>query len=828
MNHCYKGNAISFSPFRAKPFVIILTFCLIFLNQLAAQSPVSDSSILQPLSLAKSDTIVKQKIDSLYYKVSGDSLTAPMEYLAEDSLVMDVPNKKLYLYGKTSEVKYAGNELTAPVIQFDQPSSTMRAELQKDSTGKVIAFPTFTQADFKSVSDTIVFNIKTGKGLTKGTYTQQGEMFVYGEKIKKTDAEVFYAQNGRFTSCNLDTPHFAFVSRKIKFINKKMAFTGPVHPEVEGVPLPIVLPFGIYPLIQGRHSGFIAPNITANDQLGLALEGIGYYKILSDNWDIVTRGTLYSYGGWTMNLNPRYYKRYHFQGNFSLDMQHFKSGFKGDPDYLSSNTFLVRWAHSVDSKARPGVTFSANVEAGSSKFNEQVPNSPNRNFKNTMTSSIAFSKTWKDKPFNLSVSANHNQNTTTRQILLNLPDVAFNVNTLYPFRRKDVGGDYKWYENLGIALITTARSTTQFYDTLDNIGQQLVDNIRWGARHQVPITLSLPPLGPLQVAPTVSYSEIWTQEKYIRQWNPTEQKLDTIVQKGFFTSRDMSYGIGMTTRIFGMFGFGKKSKVQAIRHEIRPNLSVSYKPNFNAGSYYDTQIDTLGNVQRSTYYERSVFGYFSEQQFGGINFNIDNVIQMKVRSSKDTAAALKKVSLIDGFNISGNYNFLLDSFQLSPLTVNMRSNLFEKISITANATFETYQFDTTGRRINELIWKKKPVSMGTLMSGGISLQSSFSGGEKSANTNPSSVKNKAGTVPGNINMDEYQQEAAYIQNNPNEFVDFSSPWDLALSYSLRFNRTPIAGSKVSFKTSLWSLLKNLYKESGVFVFENDTGLIVRE
>jgi hypothetical protein len=63
----------------------------------------------------------------------------------------------------------------------------MEASLEKDSLGKVISYPTFNQADFKTISDTIRFNMKTGKGITKGTYTQQGEMYVYGEKIKKVD-----------------------------------------------------------------------------------------------------------------------------------------------------------------------------------------------------------------------------------------------------------------------------------------------------------------------------------------------------------------------------------------------------------------------------------------------------------------------------------------------------------------------------------------------------------------------------------------------------------------------------------------------------------------
>src|SRR5207237_942832 len=121
----------------------------------------------------------------------------------------------------------------------------------RDSTGKVIAMPYYKQSEFVSESDSIRFNIKTGKGITKSTYTQQGEMYVYGDVFKKVTSDIFYAQRARITTCNLDTPHFAFVSNKLKVINKKLAITGPVHPEFEGVPIPIYLPFGIYPLTQG-------------------------------------------------------------------------------------------------------------------------------------------------------------------------------------------------------------------------------------------------------------------------------------------------------------------------------------------------------------------------------------------------------------------------------------------------------------------------------------------------------------------------------------------------------------------------------------------------
>ncbi|MEO8771160.1 MAG: putative LPS assembly protein LptD [Ferruginibacter sp.] len=750
--------------------------------------------IIEIKKATKTDSLYQFSVDTFSYKSSKDSLDAPISYHADDSMVLDVPTKKILLYGKTSTVKYLSSELGAPLIEFDQKTNLVSAILQKDSTGKVIAYPSYNDKDFKSISDTIRVNMKTGVGLTKGTYTQQGEMFVYGEKIKKVDANVFYALRGRFTTCNLDTPHFAFVSSKIKFINKKMAFSGPVHPEFEGVPLPIVLPFGIYPLTQGRHSGLIAPSFAANEQYGLSLDGLGYYKILSPVWDAVIRGTIYSYGGWNANLSPRYFKKYRYQGNFNLSAVRSKIGFKGDPDYQVRKEYNVRWTHSADTKARPGVTFQANVNAGTSKYNESVPNSPNLNFNNTLSSTINYGKVWQNKPFNIQVAANHDQNTTTGLINVNFPNISFNVNTIYPFRKKESVGTPKWYENLGIALNTNVRSGSHFYDST-NGWKQLSQNYKWGATHSVPITLSLPALGPVQISPSINYQEAWYQQKSRLYWNSADKSVDTAINKGFFTARDMSFGVGLSTRLFGSYLFRKNSKVQAIRHEVRPTLSVNYKPDLNSKNFYDVQTDSAGNYKTSySVFDNNIVGAFGRGKFAGLTFGIDNNIQMKVRNRKDTAAdAVKKITLIDGLGINGSYNFLLDSFRLSTLTVTARSNLFNKINITANASFDPYITDATGRRIDKLIWTKKVATLGTLTSGGISLSSQFKGGDKSSSPTQGGLTNNAAVQNRNLNttglpLDEYQQEALYMQNNPGEFADFSIPWTVDFSYSLRFTQ----------------------------------------
>ncbi len=740
----------------------------------------------------KADTADVPTADTFSIKYAKGALDAPITYHADDSMVLDVPDKKIRLYGKENKTTYQDNELVAPVIEYDQKTNIVSAYMQKDSLGNVISYAKFTQKDFNSQSDSLRFNLISGKGQTKGTYFTQNEMFVYATVSKKIDSSTIYAQKVRFTTCNLDTPHFAFVSNQVKFINQKMAFTGPVHPEFEGVPVPIVLPFGIYPLKQGRHSGVLAPTFTANAQLGLALEGLGYYKVLSDNWDVTARGTIYSYGGWTANVSPRYYKRYRYQGSFSADVQHLNFGLRSDPDFTGTRTFNLRWNHQADTKSRPGVSFSANVNAGSSKFNQFVPNSPARNFNNQLQSSVTYAKVW--KTMNITVSANHNQNTQSRLININLPDVGFNLNTIYPFRRKEAVGELKWYENLGIALNSNAKSLTSFIDTAGAIGKQIGSNFQWGAQHTVPITLSLPQIGALQLAPSVSYSERWYQQKLIRRWNSTAKKVDSTYNRSFYTARDMSFGASLTTRIFGMFTFGKKSKIQAIRHEIRPSFGLSYKPDFSKGTYQTVQTDTTGkNFSRLSVYDGSIFGAFSEGQFGGINFGIDNNISMKVRNPKDTGEnAIKKITLIDGLSVNGSYNLMADSFALSGFSFSARSNLFEKINITASATTDPYDLDSRGERTKNLIWKRKPLSLGRLTGGNVSVQSQFKGGSKDkkdkGNQKDLGRYQQQYDPATGLPLDDYQQEAAYINNNPGEFADFSIPWSVSLSYSLRFQR----------------------------------------
>ena len=728
--------------------------------------------------------------DTFNLKLSKDSLDAPVEYSAMDSMVLDVPTNKIILYSK-GNIIYKDMNLTADSIEMDQDSKMVTATFRRDSLGQIVGKPRMKQSESTMDADVIRYNFETQRGITQNTFTQQGEMYVQGERIKKINENELFAYRGIITTCNYDIPHFNFRTKKMKMVNKKLAVTGPVHPEFEGVPVPVYIPFGYFPMSQGRHSGLLPPEFTANEQFGLGLEGLGYYKVINDNLDVTFRSNVYSYGGWAAFVTPTYRKRYRYNGSLNLAVQ---SSRILSPDakqeFSTTRTYNVTWSHTMDSRARPGTNFSASVNAGSSKFNQFVANNPTRNYSNQMSSSITYSKTW-GSLYNLTASANHSQNNIDGRYNINLPTIAFTVNTFYPLQKKEFIGAPKWYEKLGIGLNTNIANQITFFDSSFSLAG-LIDTMQWGAQHSIPIQLALPQLGPLQIAPGISFQEKWYSRKFERRWNDVQNKVDTIIDKGFYSSRDVSFSLGLSSAIFGLYDrFGPKSSLRAIRHVIRPTFSMSYRPDVARKDFYTTQIDTNNNFYRFSYYDGSIFGPVSEGEFGGIGFGLDNNIEIKVRSKTDTTdGGIKKIRLLDGFGFNGSYNFLADSFKLSNITIYLRSTLFEKINITAGATLDPYQINESGFRQKQYAWQGGKFSPGRITNGNIAISTSF----QSKPDDPEKEKLAQEELRGLNNnlppmtLDEQYAQMDYIRQNPAEFADFNIPWSVNLSYSLSFTR----------------------------------------
>ena len=806
-NEKYSPSIVNISIFLILTLVFGSCFSGFSQDQKSAKSnnrPFSKKPLLNQIdsNLSKKAEIIKSldtnrlKMDTLGNKkdstksvqilrVSKDSIDAPVDYNATDSGVMIMSTKEFFLYGD-AKTEYGTAKLEAANIVYDQQTQNIRAYGAKDTTGSPLSNPKFLEGDIVSVNDSIYFNMKSGKGFTKNTNFQQGEIFVNANTMKKVSKDVAFAYKARFTTCNLDDPHFAFRTNKMKIITNKIGVSGPTFPEFEGVPFPIGIPFGIFPLAQGRHSGLMAPAFSTSEDFGLGFEGLGYYKVLSDNFDATLRTNIYSYGGWNLNLNSKYIMRYKYMGNFNLSLQNTKILNRNasiNQEYTGGRTFMINWTHSMDQRARPGTSFSANVNFGSTKYNRLLLNNPFQNYQNQISSSVSYTKSW-DNKYNLSVNLNHNQNNNLGLVNMSLPNINFNAITIYPFQSKDQIGAGKWYEKLGIGYNGSFQNQLSFYDSAVNFNR-LLDTMQWGAQHSIPISLSLPSLGPITITPGISFEEKWFGQQSFKTWNNKTKQVDTSISRGFYRAPNMSFSLGTASRIFGTYKFKKNSSVQAIRHEVRPSISMSYTPDLAAAYHYTTQIDSTGRNYRFSKYDGGIGGGYSEGTFGGMGFGVDNLLEMKLKDKKDTTeGAFKKVKLIEGFGFNSSYNFLADSFALGNFNIYMRTTLFENLNITSNLTMDPYQTDQQGFRVNKLDIDPTKLKFGNITSGGLSFSTSF----KSKSADGKESKQKDIPIDPFMTPDEQQRQLQYAKSNPAEFTDFNIPWTLTLSYSFQFSR----------------------------------------
>ena len=220
---------------------------------------------------------------------------------------------------------------------------------------------------------------------------------------------------------------------------------------------------------------------------------------------------------------------------------------------------------------------------------------------------------------------------------------------------------------------------------------------------------------------------------------------------------------------------------------IRPTFSINYKPDLSSKFYDSLQINDAGYKIYASQLQGGIYSGYSPGRNGGMSFQLDNNLEMKVRNKKDTTGEqpTKKIRLIDGFGFSTAYNFLAERFKLSPFQFYFRTNLFEKININANASMSTYQVDTMGIDVDRYVWKDR-FSLGRLTSGSVSLSTSFQSKPKDDAKDKQKQEDMDRELNDPILAGDRQRLLEYMRQNPAEFVDFNIPWQVSLSYSLYF------------------------------------------
>ncbi|MBK7212366.1 MAG: LPS-assembly protein LptD [Bacteroidales bacterium] len=747
-----------------------------------------DSLIVSPDTLSvAADTLKPVKAGQKTSMLDGK-----IDYMAADSISFDIIKKMAYMYGN-AQIKYQDISLNAAVIIIDFNKSIVSANSITDSTGKSIGIPDFTQGTLNFKSNTLAYNFNTRKGLIKDVITQEGGGYLHASVIKKLDNNVSETGSGLFTTCDLEHPHFAINYSRAKVMPGDKIVTGPAYLSIEDIPLPLALPFGLFPNKKGRSSGIKIPTYGEMARLGFYLMDGGYYFGINDNFDFLLTGDIYSRGSWALKPIVNYKKRYKYSGTFSLKFATNILGVKGTSDYSKKKDFFVTWSHRQDPKARPNGIFSASVQAGTSKYNTYNPTTVNDYLTNTFSSSISYDMKVGQNA-NLTASARHSQNTSTRDVTVSLPEVSFGFNRFYPFKRKVTKGKPAWYEAISITYNMNLRNEISTKDTL-LFTPEALNSFVTGMKHSVPVSGSFKVLKYFSWSHGINYTERWYPKTINKTWIgettivdgdtlAPHVEVDTI--SGIKAARDYNYSSSLSTTLYGMVNL-KRGPVKAIRHVVRPSVGFSYQPDFGRaqlGYYKTVQTDTLGNTEKYSVfgnsYMRTLYGYPGTGKSGAINFSLGNNLEMKVRSKKDTITGMKKVMLIDNLSLSTSYDLVKDSLRWSNLSLSARTTLFKKLQISYSGSYSPYALNAKGIPYNKFEWdvSGKPfrfVNAAWNLSIGYDLKSKVGN---------SKAPPPAGTTAAE--MDE-------ITNNPEMFIDWDNPWNIHFDYNFRYNSISNAG-----------------------------------
>jgi LptD protein len=738
----------------AKSALPFLFFCVGLATRVEAQKPSflgrnsSDSTSKQVSDTARFDSIRLAAANITYSK---DSLDAEVDYGAKDSLIFDNSNQLVYLYG-AAFVNYRSLALTADYIIIDMKNNIATAEPRKDTSGKVKGVPHFKDGSQDFTAQKMRYNFRTKKGMVYDVTTTQSNVYIHGGKSKFVGAgsdttlakgdttkqdDIAYSADAIFTSCNAKHPHFGIQSAKQKIIPNKLIVVGPSNLVIGGVPTPLWLPFGFYPITKSKSSGLIIPrDYEYRPDWGYGFNQLGYYIPINEHRDLTIYTKLYVKGAYGVTLNSSYNRIYKNSGDFSLI---FNDNVVEDERAQTSRqrSYGLRWAHRQDSRAHPTMNYNASVSIETNNNQRNSRRDYASQTQNQLNSSANFSKTFPGKPYNFTASFNHSQNTATREMNITLPNLNFTMQTISPFKRTKAVGNERWYEKITLNYNSEAQNSVKATDT--TIFQKHVwQDARMGVKHNASSAVSFRVLKYFNFTPSINYSESWffkaqnmnfnpnitdtIQRRIVNPNNPLDYtiqidtlhagRVDTTINRGFYRAYSFNTSISLTTILFGTLNFGKKSWLRTLRHTVTPQIGFGYSPDYSQYSNSVQRDYRIGRNQPVMYnrYDGAAYTAPSGEKQMGLNYGISNLFEAKYFSKRDSVE--KKTKLFEAINISGTYNFAADSLRWSSPSFSTNTNLFKGLTtISIRGGLDFYDLNAKGLKTNTLLItnKKFPV-----------------------------------------------------------------------------------------------------------------------
>lgn len=647
-------------------------------------------------------------VDSLHTDSVRSQLTGPLNFESNDSIVIYPKRKLVRMYGN-AQVKYGQQTLQGDYMHMHTDSGTIYSTYidYPDSLKRDKIYAKITNGEEQYEAKSISYNLNSQRGYITDVVTKQGDGFITAERTKRMENNDLYMEEGFYTTCDdHDHPHFGIALTKAKVRPDKDVVTGPAYLVMADVPLPVGLPFAFFPFTKNRASGIIMPTYGDEMDRGFYLRNGGYYWAVNDYLDLELTGDMYTKGSWGVSARSTYRKRYRYNGSVSANYIVTKRGDRIAGDYSKSTDFRIAWSHSQDAKANPYRTFSANVNFSTSSYNHNDLNSLYQQAvmgQNTKSSSISFNQRFPNSPWSITGSFDITQRSQDSTIAVTLPNLSVNMSRIFPFKRKKPVGAERWYEKISLSYAGQFRNS---YQNKENriLKSNVLRDWTNGAQHSIPVSASFDLFNYFKVTPSINYTERWYSSRVTKAYDPDKNSVIPVdTTYGFNRVYDFNASLSLSTTVYGFFQpmkwvpwLGKN--VSMIRHRLEPSISLSYRPDFGQPMYgYWEQLNYISSDGRRVRYDYSpyegqIFGVPSRGKNGSVSFSLNNNVEAKLLISNDSIGT-RKISLIDNFSLSTNYNLAADSFQWSDLSASLSLRLSDQFTLRLGGAFDLYLMD---------------------------------------------------------------------------------------------------------------------------------------
>ena len=586
---------------------------------------------------------------------AGDTAAARAEVVRYDAPRIDfiVPKDRIVL-DQRSHLIYKEMELRAKRVEFDSERQTLVA------TGE----PKLVDRGEEVAGHLMSYDLETRTGNIYQAETAYEKGLYHGRRIRKVGDRELEVMDGSYSTCENDPPHYRFASHRMKVYLKDKLVAKPVVFYVKNVPL-LALPFYLFPIKPGRHSGFLFPQMEFgfNNQSGQFIRNAGYYWAPNDYFDFTASGDYYqAEPSWVVRGDAVYKLLYRLDGRVTgsfarseLDQDERWSLSADHSQELGARTRLVARADFVSSRDyRREAGFGTPLAQRLDRF---------------LTSSLSFAHyaSWAS----LNVLLDRRQDLDADEILRrpgsvpgqsaslpNLVESAPSVSITFPTRTLGT---------LGLLRNTPlAKPLSTMYFSL---------NSRYLRHHQrtgfLDDSLLVRQRGLVRSA--VATNAALSDSRRLFGWlnmSPAFNVNNVVFDRDELGNRVVpatTWGASMTasTTLYGSFR-PTIGPLIGLRHVVFPSVSVSYSPDFEQLTY----IDANGIRQQRF------------RSFGSIGISGFKSARMSFTLAQRLQAKLKRgdvVTRLDNllpWDISGSYNFLwreqLQRHPLSTLTSSVR------------------------------------------------------------------------------------------------------------------------------------------------------------